>query len=83
MHLHVNDYGGGYKDWSNMKVLTIGSGKIDFETFFRKTFEIGYKGDFTVESTALDRDGTVDFDMLTQCFDKIRDYVKKYNDVLK
>lgn len=74
-HLHVNDYGGGYKDWSHMEILPIGSGHIDFDSFFRKLFEYGYHGDYTVETTALDDNGNVDVDVLNGCFDKIREYI--------
>ena len=75
-HLHINDYGGGVKDWGNMKILPIGSGHVDFDTFFKKFFAYGYNGDFTVESTATDKEGNVDFDMLNGCFDRIREYLK-------
>lgn len=76
-HLHVNDYGGGYMDWAHMQVLPIGGGHIDFDSFFRKLGEFGYTGDFTVEATAYAKDGTVDFDMLNGCFEKIRE-LRKY-----
>lgn len=74
-HLHVNDYGGGYMDWAHMQVLPIGAGHVDFDTFFGKLGKYGYRGDFTVESTALAKDGTVDFAMLNGCFDKIRELI--------
>lgn len=77
-HLHVNDYGGGYMDWAHMQVLPIGAGHVDFDAFFRKLGEYGYTGDFTVESTALAEDGTVDFDMLNGCFQKIRELREHY-----
>ena len=77
-HLHINDYGGGFKDWSNMKILPMGAGHVDFDTFFKKIFEFGYDGDFTVETNVIAEDGTVNFDTLHGCFDKIRDYMKKY-----
>lgn len=77
-HLHVNDYGGGYMDWAHMQVLPIGAGHIDFDAFFSKLGEYGYYGDYTVESTALAKDGSVDFDMLNQCFDKIDGLRNKY-----
>ena len=75
-HLHINDYGGGYMDWSNMKILPIGSGHVDFDTFFEKILGYGYNGDYTVETTALDKDGNVEVDMLNECFKKIREYIK-------
>ena len=77
-HLHINDYGGGYMDWGHMQVLPIGAGHIDFEGFFTKLGEYGYSGDVTVESTALAKDGTVDFDMLNECFRKIGEFKKRF-----
>lgn len=77
-HLHVNDYNGGYMDWAHMQVLPIGAGHIDFDAFFKKLGEYGYKGDFTVEATALAKDGTVDFDMLNGCFRKIRELKDRF-----
>lgn len=77
-HLHVNDYGGGYMDWAHMQVLPIGAGHIDFDGFFKRLGEYGYMGDFTVESTALAKDGTVDFDMLNGCFHKIDEFKNRW-----
>lgn len=73
-HLHVNDYGGGYMDWDKLKTLPIGAGHIDFRQFFDFIHKIGYRGTFTVEATAFRQDGTVDQEMLNQCFEKIRNY---------
>lgn len=33
-HYHVNDYGGGYREWEKLKTLPIGMGHIDFSEFF-------------------------------------------------
>ena len=74
-HYHVNDYGGSYMDWSNLKVLPIGAGHIDFDRFFEFIKSTGYNDTFTVEATAFNKDGVVDTDMLNECFDRIRDYV--------
>lgn len=71
-HLHVNDYGGGFMDWGHMQVLPIGAGHVDFETFFDKLGKYGYTGDFTIEATAVSRTGEVDFNMLNDCFSKLR-----------
>lgn len=76
-HYHVNDYAGGYMDWKNLKVLPIGKGNIDFDKFFNFINSIGYEGDFTVESTAFNKEGVVDIDMLNSQFDIIRDRLKK------
>ncbi len=75
-HLHINDYGGVYKDWKNLKTLHIGAGHIDFDSFFDMIKGFNYKGDFTVEATSFDENGAVDFDSLNKCFEKIRNYMK-------
>ena len=74
-HYHVNDYGGGYKDWQNLRTLPIGQGPIDFEKFFEYIKKIGYDGTYTVESTAFRKDGCVDVDMLNKQFEYIRSKV--------
>ena len=71
-HFHVNDYGGGYMDFSDMRVLPIGAGHVDFESFFEKLGSYGYDGDYTVESTMLSKNGDVNFAVLNDCFEKIR-----------
>lgn len=76
-HLHVNDYAGGYKDWNNLRTLPINYGNIDFEKFFMFLKETQYNGDYTVEATAFSKDGTIDFDMLNNCFKFIKNNLKK------
>lgn len=71
-HYHVNDYGGGYKEWDKLRTLPIGKGNIDFDRFFAHVRSIGYTDAFTVESTAFDADGAVDTDMLNTQFAYIR-----------
>lgn len=71
-HYHVNDYGGGYKDWKNLRTLPIGKGHIDFTQFFNYIQKIGYHDTFTVEATALHSDGSIDTDMLNGQFAYIR-----------
>lgn len=77
-HLHINDYGGGYMEWSELKTLPIGEGHIDFDQFFYFIREKKYMGDFTVEATAFDREtGEIDVEMLNRCFERIRQYLSK------
>lgn len=75
-HYHVNDYAGGYMDWSNLRTLPIGTGKVDFNCFFDFIKRIDYKGDFTVESTAFDSEGAIDVDMLNKQFKYIRENLR-------
>ena len=74
-HYHINDYGGQYKEWDKLRSLPIGQGNIDFDKFFAFINQIGYRGTFTVESTAFDRNGVIDIDMLNQQFTFIRNAI--------
>ena len=76
-HYHINDYGGGYMDWSNLKVLPVGQGHIDFEQFFRFIREKEYIGDFTLEATGFDKTGTVNFHLLNEQFSRVRELISK------
>ena len=79
-HYHVNDYSGGHMDWSNLKVLPMGAGHIDFDRFFGFISRIGYRGTFTFEATGFDREGTVHIDMLNAQFARARQYLSKLTD---
>ena len=74
-HLHINDYKGGHMDWSNLKTLHIGDGKVDFTRFFDFVKNSNYTGDFTVEAAAYDADGKINFELLNRSFDRIRRYI--------
>ena len=77
-HLHVNDRLGEYKDWSNLKVLPVGRGNVDFDKFFAFIKEIGYQGDFTTEATSFNLTGEIDIDTLNQSLDKIRSLANRH-----
>ena len=74
-HYHVNDYGGDFMDWNNLKVLQLGKGHIDFGRFFRFVRETGYSGDFTFEGTGFDKTGTVNIRNLNEQFALARKYI--------
>lgn len=75
-HYHINDYGGGYKDWENLRTLPVGRGHIDFDRFFAFVKSSGYKGTFTLESTAFNKEGFVDTDMLNLEIDTVKGYLE-------
>lgn len=75
-HLHVNDYGGGIKDFSDLSVLHMGDGHVDFAPFFDKVKASGYEGYATVESTSVNPDGSVDFAKLNATLDKLSKSLK-------
>ncbi|MBP5463180.1 MAG: sugar phosphate isomerase/epimerase [Lachnospiraceae bacterium] len=72
-HYHINDYAGGYKDWTALRTLPIGAGHLDFAKFLAFVKSTGYDGTFTLESTAFDKTGVVDTDMLNRQVKYIRD----------
>lgn len=74
-HYHVNDYAGGYKEWSKLRTLPIGAGNVDFEAFFAYIKKIGYEDTFTIEATAFNQEGVVDFEMLNRCIVTLRSNV--------
>ncbi|MCL2517682.1 MAG: sugar phosphate isomerase/epimerase [Oscillospiraceae bacterium] len=50
-HLHIADFGGGYMDWSQLRVITaLGQGNVDFDYFFGFLKSINYQGSIAVES---------------------------------
>ena len=75
LHYHVNDYGGTYMDWNNLKVLQLGKGHIDFVRFFRFIRETRYSGDFTLEGTGFDQTGQVNIQNLNDQFNLARKYL--------
>ena len=77
LHYHVNDYGGGYKDWDNLRVLQLGKGHINFGRFFRFIRETGYTGDFTFEGTGFDQTGQVNLGNLNDQFALAEKYLNK------
>ena len=64
-------------EWTNLKVLPVGKGHIDFETFFRHLQKTDYIGDFTLEATGFDSTGKVDFDLLNNQFDVVKQMLQK------
>ena len=77
VHYHVNDYGGDYMDWNNLKVLHLGKGHINFDRFFRFIRETRYTGDFTFEATGFDQTGHVDIRNLNDQFALAREYLSE------
>lgn len=63
-HVHLNDYGGGLRDWEHLQVLHPGDGRLDLPRVCAFLKTQGYAGDITSEATAVLPDGTVDTDRL-------------------
>ena len=71
-HFHINDRAGEYKDWSNLRVLHIGKGNIDFDPIFKLIKEINYQGDFTTEATSFDAQGQINLEALNRSLERLR-----------
>lgn len=76
-HYHVNDYGGGYKEWAQLRTLPVGAGHVDFEAFFQFIRSIGYQENFTLESTLFGADGKVDFEVMNRQIAYVREMLAK------
>lgn len=63
-HVHINDYDGGHKDWKRLRSLHPREGRIDFEAFFTHLKEATYEGTFTIESSSVQEDGSIDLEKL-------------------
>ena len=74
-HYHVNDYGGVFMDWNDLRVLPLGKGHIDFDKFFAFIAQTGYKDTFTFEATGFDQQGVVHIDTLNEQFALARKYL--------
>ena len=77
VHLHLNDYGGGYMDWQHLQTMHLGKGNIDFDRFFSFIQSIGYGGDFTIEATSFLPDGVIHWDDLNRTFSFIRNHLRE------
>jgi len=75
-HMHINDYGGGYKEWTKLRTLHPGQGNVDFAELFAFLKDAGYTGDFTVEATSFDQTGAIDFDALNRTFAMLQDLLE-------
>lgn len=78
-HYHVNDYAGGYMDWTKLRALPVGTGDIDFDAFFAFVKRTGYDGTFTVEAAAVNDKGVVDIRMLNEQFRRLSRFLATGN----
>ena len=71
-HVHINDYGGGIRDFSDLRVLHLGKGHVDLDSVFARLRETGYSGCATLEATSVRQDGSIDFETLNRSLGLIR-----------
>lgn len=54
----------------------IGDGQVDFDRIFEHIRKCGYCGDFTIESTSVNKSGETDYEKLNRSIELIREYLK-------
>lgn len=59
-HVHLNDYAGGYRDWTHLRVPSPGEGWVDLPHACDVLAAHGYTGAITTEAPAVSADGQVD-----------------------
>ena len=77
MHIHMNDYAGGYKNWKTLKTRHIGDGDIDFAEFAGFLSQISYDGTFTLECSSIAENGEMLFDNMIESLSKVRKLIEK------
>lgn len=58
-HIHLNDYGGGYRDFEHLQVLHLGEGRVDLPGFTSSLLRAGYRDTVTLECSCMRPDGTL------------------------
>lgn len=76
-HLHLNDYSGGYMEWSKFKTLHPGDGQVDFPGLMLRMAAAGYTGHITAEATSFDSTGQVDMTRLNHTLQYLRQLTKQ------
>lgn len=76
-HIHINDYSGGYMDWSNLSRtnLQVGTGNIDFKSFFSYITKVNYTSTITLEAILTDENGNLDIDGVNESLKYIKSFI--------
>ncbi len=75
-HIHLNDYAGGYKNWSTLKTLHLGKGDIDFDEFFSFIKSVNYSGTYTLECSSLTETGELLLSEMRESVQTARKYIE-------
>lgn len=71
-HVHFSDFGGDVMEWSALRSLHPGEGRIDFAYICENLKRVGYDGYITIESTSVNEDGTIQLEKLNRSIDYIK-----------
>ena len=76
-HVHISDFGGGYRDFSALRpILHPGEGNVDFDEIARLLDGFGYSGTVTLESPVIDGE-ELDTDKLRRTLSFLRNTICK------
>jgi len=71
-HVHFSDFGGAPMEWTALRSLHPGEGRIDFAYICENLKRVGYDGYITIESTSVNEDGTIQLEKLNRSIDYIK-----------
>ena len=71
-HVHFSDIDADPMDWTKLRSLHPGEGRIDFAYVCRKLNEMNYNGCITIESTSVAEDGVIQVEKLNNSLACIR-----------
>ena len=74
-HVHISDFAGEKMDWSALRSLHPGQGRVNFPGFFENLKRVGYDGGVTIESTSVEEDGRVNFSRLSESLKLLRGWM--------
>lgn len=75
-NIHIRDFDGrAFDENGKRKYLLLGSGNLDFNSFFKTLKHINYEGTITLENSAVDQDGNVSEEVIFSELKKIEKYL--------
>ena len=74
-HVHFSDIDADPMDWTRLRSLHPGEGRVDFGFACKKLTELNYDGYITIESTSVAEDGRIETEKLNNSLAKIRGFL--------
>jgi len=75
-HVHFSDIDADPMDWTRLRSLHPGEGRIDFGYVCQKLNGMNYDGYITIESTSVAEDGRIETEKLNNSLARIREFLK-------
>ena len=75
-HVHFSDIDADPMDWTKLRSLHPGEGRVDFPFVCENLKAAGYSDYITIESTSVAEDGTIEVEKLNNSLARIREYME-------